>query len=249
MKVVLFCGGLGLRLRSPTIKAPKPMVVVGALPLLVHLMRYYARFGHDDFLLCLGHHGEVIQRYFEGPEGRALQEGPNAWRVTCVDTGLESSVGERLWSVRDALASEPMFLANYADGLADAPLDAHVAWLDEHPSVVGSFLSVVPSLSLHAVRTDASGIVQSLAPVTESGLRVNGGFFVFRQEIFDFMRPGEELVEAPFERLIAARRLVAHRHDGFWMAMDTFKDWVHLDQIARHTPAPWEDAAPADGPT
>jgi glucose-1-phosphate cytidylyltransferase len=225
------------------------MVVVRDAPLLVHLMRYYASFGHNEFILCLGHYGENIRSYFEGPDGRALQQGPRGWRVRCVDTGEESSVGERLWRVRAALDDDPLFLANYADGLSDAPLDAHVAWLEAHPEVAATFLSVLPPLSLHTVHTDAEGVVQTLSPITETGMRINGGFFVLRREIFDFMRPGEDLVGAPFQRLIAARRLVAHRHDGFWMAVDTFKDWLHLDEIASRMPAPWERYPPTRRPT
>ena len=155
MKVVLFCGGLGLRLRDYSESIPKPMVPIGARPILWHLMKYYAHFGHRDFILCLGWQGEAIKRYFleydeclsndftlsaGGEDVQLLNRDIDDWRITFVDTGVSSSIGQRLRSVREHLAGEDMFLANYADGLTDFPLPELIDFVEERRAV-GGFLS------------------------------------------------------------------------------------------------------------
>ena len=267
MKVVLFCGGQGLRMRGAAADGlPKPMVSLGRRPLLWHVMRYYAHWGHKDFVLCLGHGGEAIKEYFvtngewrsndfvlspgsgAGPEllGRDMHD----WRITFVDTGAEANIGERLLAVRAHLRGEEMFLANYSDGLTDYPLPQLI---DDARAqrTVGAFLATRPGTSFHFVQQDADGFVRGIGAVEETGLRVNGGFFVFRQEIFDYIRPGEELVEEPFARLMEERRLLAHRYDGFWRCCDTFKDLRVLEGMQARGPAPWElwrRFSPGDGP-
>jgi len=255
MKVVLFCGGLGLRLRDYSENIPKPMVPIGPRPILWHLMMYYAHHGHKDFILCLGHKAETIKRFFleydewltndfvlNGGKGHPelVRSDISDWRITFVDTGLDANVGERLKKVRKYLGDDQLFLANYSDNLTDAPLPDQITYLERHPDLVGSFMAVVPNLSLHSVRLADGGLVECIEPITQSGLLINGGFFVFRREIFDLMENGEELVAEPFARLIAGKRLVAHRHPGFWAAMDTFKDWQNLDALYRTGHAPWE---------
>lgn len=255
MKVVLFCGGLGLRLRGYSDDVPKPMVPIGSRPILWHLMKYYAHHGHTDFILCLGHRADTIEHFFLTYEerlatDRVLHGGNGAaapvsgsdvgdWRITLVDTGLTANVGERLMQVREHIGEDEMFLANYSDNLTDAPLGPQIAYLERRPELVGSFMSVVPSLSLHSVTVAADGIVEAIQPITRTGLLVNGGFFVFRRQIFDYIEAGEELVEEPFARLIGERSLVGHRHPGFWAAMDTLKDWRMLEDLHQQGPAPW----------
>jgi glucose-1-phosphate cytidylyltransferase len=254
VKVVLFCGGLGMRLRDHPENVPKPMVTIGYRPILWHLMRYYAHFGHKEFILCLGHRGDVIKHYFlnyeecvtndfvlsEGGRRRELLSSDiEDWRITFVDTGLNASIGERLRAVERHLAGEEIFLANYADGLTDLPLPEqieHFRKLDK----VGSFLCVKPNLSYHAVTTDADGLVTAFRDIVESGIRVNGGFFVFKRDIFRFLREGEELVLEPFERLIRERQLLAYRYDGFWLAVDTAKDKQRVDDLFAAGNPPWE---------
>jgi glucose-1-phosphate cytidylyltransferase len=148
-----------------------------------------------------------------------------------------------------------MFLANYSDDLADAPLDRLVENVRARPEVVGSFISVKPNLSLHCVDVDDSGAVTGVSMLSDRGLLVNGGYFVFRQGIFDVLRPGEELVEEPFARLIERRALVAHEHRGFWGPLDTLKDHQRLEELEATGEAPWKlweragSAAVAPGPT
>lgn len=253
MKVVLFCGGLGMRLRNHAENVPKPLVPLGYRPIIWHLMKYYAHFGHKDFILCLGYRGDHIKHYFlnyeealsndfvlsdGGKTRRLLNSDIDDWRITFLETGLSSNIGERLMAVREHVRDEEMFLANYADGLTDLELPSIVTAAKES-GAVGTFLSVRPNLSYHFVTTHDDGMVESFRDIAESGLRVNGGFFVFRQEIFDYMEPGDELVGAPFERLIEDRKLLAFPYDGFWTPMDTAKDKKRLEDLHATGRPPW----------
>lgn len=253
MKVVLFCGGLGTRLREHSETIPKPLVNVGYRPLLWHLMRYYAHFGHKDFILCLGYRGDLIREFFLNYRGamatdfvlseggrriELLEDDCEDWRITFVNTGMHSNLGQRLMRVKHLLEGESLFLANYSDGLSDLPLDEHIRKFRQQ-DVIASFISVRPSQSFHAVRSDDSGIVTAIEPVSASDYWINGGFFCLRREIFNYMQPGEELVEQPFQRLLRERRLSTWRYEGFWAAMDTFKDKISLDRMEARGDCPW----------
>jgi glucose-1-phosphate cytidylyltransferase len=253
VKVVLFCGGLGTRLREHSDTIPKPLVNVGYRPILWHLMRYYAHYGHRDFILCLGYRGDMIREYFLRYEecmsnDFTLSEGGKRielhgrdiadWRITFVDTGLHSNIGQRLLRVRPFLEGEDAFLANYADGLSDLPLDR---MLDDfrRKGFVASFAAVRSSQSFHVVQSAPDGRVETLGPMQGDGILLNGGFFALRREIFDYVHEGEELVEQPFQRLIEKRLLGSYRHLGFWQAMDTFKDKITFDRMEARGECPW----------
>jgi len=167
-----------------------------------------------------------------------LSQDIDDWRITFVDTGLQASVGERLLAVRRHLADDEMFLANYGDQLSDAPLPDLIDRLDRSDSVA-SFLAVRPTYSTHVVSLDDDGAVQRVDAMDRVGLLINGGFFVMRREIFDYLRPGEDLVDEPFQRLIDARKLSAYRYEGFWQPMDTLKDKQILDGLFETGRAPW----------
>jgi glucose-1-phosphate cytidylyltransferase len=254
MKVVLFCGGLGTRLREHSDTIPKPLVGIGYRPLLWHLMRYYAHFGHRDFILCLGYRGDMIREYFlnyreemsndftwHGGGRRIELHGRDTpdWNITFVDTGLHSNIGERLLRVRPHLDGAEEFLANYADGLSDLPLDRMLADF-RAKGAFASFVSVHSPQSFHVVHATADGAVQSLGVIPDTPVRINGGFFVLRREIFDHIRPGEELVEQPFARLIAQRKLFSFPWDGFWQCMDTFKDKMAYERMEGQGECPWK---------
>jgi len=253
MKVVLFCGGLGTRLRENSEATPKPLVNIGHRPIIWHLMRYYAHFGHKDFILCLGYRGDMIREYFldfraamsadfvlseGGRRIELLEEGGEDWRITCVDTGMHSNLGQRLTGVKHLLKDEEVFLANYSDGLSDLPLSNQIDAFQKSKSVA-NFLSVRPSQSFHAVNAAPDGKVLSIEPVSASDYWINGGFFCLRHEIFDYIEPGDELVEAPFKRLIEKNKLSTLKYDGFWSAMDTFKDKIVLNRMEAHGNCPW----------
>lgn len=253
MKVVLFCGGRGIRLREVSESIPKPMVAVGYRPILWHVMRYYAHFGHRDFILCLGYRGDAIKEYFlryeealsndfvlsgGGRDIELLGSDIGDWRITFADTGLDTTVGERLRRVRHHLEGEELFLANYGDTLTDAPLD----WLVDEArasGAVASLLSVPPPYSFHIVEADAAGTVRAIRDTGSSGVRINGGGYVLRPEIFDVLGSAQDLVDEPFERLAAEGRLRAFRYDGFWLSLDTLKDLQHLRDLEESGDPPW----------
>jgi glucose-1-phosphate cytidylyltransferase len=254
MKVVLFCGGQGLRLREYSENIPKPMVPIGYRPILWHLMKYYAHFGHREFILCLGYRADVIKEYFlnyneavsndfvlskGGQDLKLLASDISDWKITFVDTGMESNIGMRLRAVKDYLDGDEMFLANYADNLTDASMPTMIEHLVKQPEKVASFITVKPTQSFHVVKID-NGEVETICPASECGVAINGGFFVLRKEIFDYIKPGEELVVEPFQRLIKEKKLATYQHDGFWACMDTFKEKQILEDLYQRGKSPWE---------
>jgi glucose-1-phosphate cytidylyltransferase len=253
MKVVLFCGGLGLRIRDNE-NIPKPMVTIGYRPVLWHVMRYYAHYGHKDFVLCLGHRGDAIKDYFlnynecisndftlsEGGKKLELKTSDiQDWKITFVDTGLSSNIGQRLKAVEPYVRDEPEFLANYTDGLTNLPLPDQIERFRRNDAIA-SFISVKPQISYHVVTSDASGKVTAIDDIANTPIRINGGYFVLKPQIFEYMRDGDELVREPFHRLLREGRLTSYEYDGFWMAMDTFKDRQQLEEMYAAGSAPWE---------
>jgi glucose-1-phosphate cytidylyltransferase len=255
MKVVLFCGGQGMRLRETSQAVPKPMVAIGDRPLLWHLMKYYSFYGHKDFLLCLGHGGDVIRQAFpeyknEGvpnqlKSARAdnkfdwLERDSADWRVGLVDTGRHSNVGQRLLRIRKFVDEEELFLANYADGLSDLVLPKLIDFF-LRSGKIACFIGVRPTATFHQVILGKDGVVEEIAHIARSGSIINGGYFVFRREIFNYIEEGEDLVDEPFHRLIKERQLIAYLHDGFWACMDTFKDKQHLEDLHARGRPPWQ---------
>lgn len=253
MKVVLFCGGMGTRLREYSDNIPKPLVNIGYRPILWHVMKYYAHFGHKDFVLCLGYKADKIKDYFlnykeyisndftmsdGGKEIELESSDIHDWRITFVDTGIRSNIGERLKAVEKHLKGEEIFLANYSDGLTDMPLPAMIDKFTRSEKVA-SFMCAPPSQSFHIVTIEDGDRVSKIQYVRESGIRVNAGYFVFRKEIFDYMQRGEELVVQPFQRLMEKHLLMAYKYDHFW-AMDTFKEQQELSDMYNQGNAPWE---------
>jgi len=254
MKVVLFCGGAGMRLRGYSEDVPKPMVTVGTRPVLWHVMKYYAHFGHKDFVICLGYKGNVIKNYFLEYEesvsndfvfsqgGRQLefmQRDIDDWRITFVDTGQRSTIGDRLRLVEPHLGGDEVFLANYSDGLTNFPLPEMIDEFSRR-DIYASFLSVQPrSSSLDTVVADEDGYVSGIRNMTEAKIWVNGGYFVLRKDIFKYINPGEELIYEPFRRLISEGKVWSKRYDGFWQCMDTFRDKQILDELEASGKAPW----------
>lgn len=253
MKVVLFCGGLGLRMREASERIPKPMVPIGNRPVLWHVMKYFAHFGHKDFVLCLGHKAEVIKEFFltyqealsndfvlDGTTGNVelLSSDAHDWRITFVNTGLQATVGERLYAAREHLAGEEYFLANYGDVLTDAPLPHMIETLQESGKTA-SVLAVRPNYSFHLLSLGDGPEVHDVQDVTRANLWINGGYFVFRHDLFDYLGAGEDLILEPFRRLISADLLLGYRYEGFWAPMDTLKDKNQLESLFEAGVAPW----------
>ncbi|MFC8597468.1 sugar phosphate nucleotidyltransferase [Isoptericola sp. NPDC057191] len=269
MKVVLFCGGLGMRMRSGPDSLPKPMTPIGSRPVLWHIMKYYAHFGHTEFILCLGYGASAVKDYFldyrethsndfvltqggtkGGAEVELLSSDISDWRITFVDTGADTAIGERLRRVRRYLGDDEVFLANYGDVLTDAPMDRIVEDFVA-TDAVGSLLAVDPQDSFHVVKIDADGMLQGIEPVADMEMRINGGYFVLRQGIFDYLDEGDDLVMDGCVRAARDGRFRAVRFDGFWAPMDTLKERNALEELYRTGRCPWavwRDDRPALAP-
>jgi len=243
-----------MRIRDAAENTPKPMVQVGDRPILWHVMRYYAHFGHKDFILCLGYKAETIKNYFVnynefasndfvlrngGKDLRVFNSDIHDWTITFVDTGLNSNIGQRLKAVERYLDGEDTFLANYSDNLTDFNLPDIIERFHEQRKTA-AFLCVKPSLSCHCVSVGQGGLVQEIKTLGQSQVMINGGYFVFNRRIFDYIGPGEELVQEPFQRLIGEKQLTAYAYDGFWRSMDTFKEKQELDDLSSKGSAPWQ---------
>ena len=251
MKVVIFCGGMGVRMGEATQRIPKPMIPIGSQPILWHIMKWYASWGHSEFILCLGYRAEIVKEFFLGyhealANDFVLQSGDvelvasdmDDWRITFIDTGNRATIGDRLLAARPHIGDDEVFLATYGDGLTDAPLDVMIDQLVVNGKI-GLFMSVRPRLSYHVVEADQDGTVRSIDDMESAGVRINGGFFVFRQTIFDELRPGEDIMDSA-ARLAQKGALQVYSYDGFWAPMDTMKDKQDLDALAESGQPPWQ---------
>jgi glucose-1-phosphate cytidylyltransferase len=236
-----------------TQKIPKPMITVGGRPILWHIMKWYADWGHSDFVLCLGYRSEIIKEYFlsynealsndfvlsnGGKSVELLGSDISDWRITFAYTGMQSTMGERLLAVAPHLGDDEYFLATYGDGLTDVPLPDVIERL-RSSGKTGIFLSVRPMFNAHVVESDEDGSVVSVQELRHADVWINGGFMVFRRNVLDYINPGDELVDETYSRLIAEGELLAYRYGGFWEPMDTIKDKQRLDALAESGQAPW----------
>jgi glucose-1-phosphate cytidylyltransferase len=242
-----------MRLRGYADDVPKPMVEIGTRPILWHLMKYYAHFGHKHFILCLGYKGGAIKDYFlnydesvsndfiwsqGGKNVQLLNRDIDDWTITFVETGANATIGERLKAVEIHLQGEDMFLANYGDGLSDVQLPAMLETFRQS-TAVASVMLVQPTATFDIVSAGSGGLVTDVCPLRRSDIWINGGFFVMRNEIFRYIHAGEDLVREPFQRLIEKKALLAYKYAGFWQCMDTFKDKQHLEELNQGS-APWK---------
>jgi glucose-1-phosphate cytidylyltransferase len=257
MKVVIFCGGLGVRMREVSEEIPKTMLRIGDRPILWHIMKYYAYYGFRDFILCLGYRAIAVKNYFlsfselaannfvisqGGKDIRHLPSEIDGWNITLVDTGLHTNIGQRLKKVQPFLEGDEMFLANYGDNLTDAPLDEMVQDMQGDPAKIAAFLCVPPSHSFHVVSCLGTGSkcsVSRIETAKESNIWINGGYFVLRREIFDYLKGGTELVPDALNALRESDQLVAWRHEGFWASMDTPKEMYFLNELYSNGRAQW----------
>jgi glucose-1-phosphate cytidylyltransferase len=252
MKVVLFCGGLGMRMRDGVTNAPKPMAMIGDRPLMWHVMRYYAHYGHRDFVLCLGYGASAVKDFFlnynETGSNDFVLDGTGQvelfktdisdWRITFVDTGLHSEIGERLRRVRRFVEGEEMFLANYADVFTNASLPDMISRFTASDAVA-SLLAVPPQSSHHVVDIDDSGVITQVMPVRELRQWENGGYFVLRPEIFDYLHEGEDLLGDAIPRLVQRRKVLAYPYKGYWTPADTVKERANLEEMYYRGNCPW----------
>lgn len=188
----------------------------------------YNEFTSNDFVLRNG-----------GRDLHVFNSDIHDWTITFVDTGTNSNIGQRLRAVEKYLDGEKCFLANYSDNLTDFNLPDLIEPFYKQ-NKIAAFLRVRPSLSCHCVSIGDGGLVQEIKNIGQSEIMINGGYFIFKRSIFDYIKAGEELVQEPFQRLIAKRQLVAHTYEGFWKSMDTFKEKQELDDLYGKGVAPWQ---------
>jgi glucose-1-phosphate cytidylyltransferase len=254
MKVVLFCGGLGTRIRDYSESIPKPMIPIGHQPIVWHVMQYYSQYGHRDFILCLGYKANAVKDYFLnykqaansdcvishfGKKVELLGERPPDWRVSLVDTGIWRNIGQRLLAVRHLVQDDEIFLANYSDGLTDAPLPDMIDRFKKSGKIA-CFIAIHPPMTFHVAEFDEQGVVYHMLASQEAEIWINGGYFIFRNKIFDYIQEGDELVVQPFKRLIERGELMAYRYEGFWRAMDTLRDKQVLEEMIERGDMPWQ---------
>jgi glucose-1-phosphate cytidylyltransferase len=256
MKAVILCGGKGTRIREESEFKPKPMVRVGNLPILWHIMKNYSHFGVKDFVLCLGYKGEMIKNFFFNHEwmnnditirlGNRSEDKVHHssdwedWKITFADTGQEAMTGARIKKVEKYLGEDNFFLT-YGDGLSDVDIPS---LLDFHnkQGTTGTLTAVHPHSNFGMVKEAGSGIIERFVEKPVLYDFVNGGFYCFKKEIFDYLHEGDSctLETEPLNKLVGQGQLSMFKHEGFWHAMDTYKDYLSLNEMWGKGERPWK---------
>ena len=256
-KVVILCGGQGMRMREETEFRPKALVEIGGRPVLWHLMRHYDAYGYRKFVLCLGYRGNMIKEYFlnyhwmtgdftlklghDAPTLTSHSQDVEDWEITLVDTGPGTQTGGRLARVAQHLQDEDYFLANYCDGLSNVDLDALVDFHKGHGKTA-TLTGFHPHSKYGVVRVDDQGVVNYFEEKPLMNDLTSGGFFVFNRRIFDYLSKDVSCVLEwePFRKLAADREMALFSHTGFWKCMDTFKEVQTMNAIWDEGDAPWK---------
>jgi glucose-1-phosphate cytidylyltransferase len=256
MKCIILAGGYGTRIRDVSDNVPKPMIPIGSYPILWHIMKHYARYGHRDFVVCLGYRGSVIKEFFVNYEAhtrdftitlgrhKALEYHSNHaedWSVTLAETGLNAMTGCRIKRVQKYVQGNESFLLTYGDAVSDVDLDALIRFHNSHDRIL-TITGVCPPGRFGEVKTCNGGRVLAFneKPQVSGGL-ISGGFFVCRPELFDYLRDHEDLVfeKDPMNALVADGQVMVYEHGGFWHPMDTSRDYQLLNGLWERGCAPW----------
>ncbi len=258
MHVVLLAGGLGSRLAEETVRIPKPMVEVGGRPIMLHVMDVYSHWGHHDFIVACGFKAMMMKAFFQGlhlinndftvaldtGDIRLAPCGATDWRVSVVDTGLATMTGGRIKRLKNWLGNEP-FMVTYSDGVGNIDIDALLAFHNSHDGIA-TVTAVQPPARFGNLQLDGDQVTAFTEKVQTQETWINGGYFVFEPEVFDYLTGDAEPLEmAPLSRLAEDGELFAYKHSGFWHPMDTVRDRDQLDRLAGEVPPPWLDFAGA----
>lgn len=257
MKVVILAGGKGTRISEETILRPKPMIEIGARPILWHIMRWYASFGYDEFIICCGYKGHMIKDYFlhYGEYQSDCQYGlggsktsiemvspkKDTWKVTLADTGRDTLTAGRILQIRKYIGNEP-FMLTYGDCVSDVDVNELLAFHNSHNGFV-TLTTTQPVGRFGTISMDeSSGQIKGFhEKLRGEQAFVNAGFMVMRPEIFDYLGNGTHMLEdVPFASLVKDRKLYAYKHDGFWSPMDTIRDRDYLEELWNTNQAPWK---------
>ena len=255
MKVVILAGGKGTRISEESHLKPKPMIAIGDMPILWHIMKIYSSHGFNDFIVCLGHKGYVIKEYFanyylhqsevtfdfrKNNEMNVHSHTAEPWKVTLVNTGLETMTGGRLKKVKQHIGNEP-FMLTYGDGVADVNISELVSFHKKHGKTA-TITAVQPSARFGLLEFGADSRVLGFAEKPKGdNTWINGGFFVMNPEIFNYIEGDSTILErAPLERLAKEKELQAFKHNGFWQPMDTLRDKIYLENLWEKGDAPWK---------
>ena len=259
MKTVIMCGGVGSRMREETEFRPKPMVTIGEQPILWHIMKHYAHFGFDDFILALGYKGDMIREFFinyhlltqdftihlgsrDSIEVHASERGPENWRVTLVDTGLNALKGARLKRLaRHIPADDDVFLMTYGDGVSNVNLEELLAFHRSHGKKV-TLTGVIPTMRFGEVTARPDGAVDFREKDTGRAAMVNGGYYVINREVLDLLedRDDQDFEYGPLEELSDEGHVMMKRHEDFWHCMDHLRDMEVLNRLWAAGDAPWK---------
>ena len=258
MKVVILCGGYGTRIRDVADNIPKPMIPVGDHPILWHIMKYYASFGHNEFILCLGYKGNVIKDYFLNYEIHTSdfsivlgdkdslkilnKHTEQNWKITFAETGLDAMTGSRIKKIKKYIDPGETFMLTYGDGLSNVNIDKLVAFHKSHNKVL-TLTAVRPAGRFGEIMSDKEGKILEFneKPQATAG-RINGGFFVCNYSLFDYIEDGDHIVfeQEPVNNLVKDGQLMQFNHDGFWQPMDTYREYSLLNNIYQNNKAPWK---------
>ena len=256
MKVVILCGGKGTRLKEQTESIPKPLIEIGGRPILWHIMKLYAAHGFEDFVLCLGYKGQAIKEYFmdylswrhhdfsldlsgKEPNIRLLNHDREQWKITFADTGEETNTGGRVKRIAPLVGNDDSFMVTYGDGVADIDIKKLSDYHHAHGKI-GTITVVNPTLQFGLLEVGNDNRVNRFREKPLLDQWINGGFFVFRREFFDYLNESDILERAPLERLSKDGQLMAFRHETYWDCMDTYKDTALLNELWATGKAPWK---------
>ena len=254
MKAVILAGGVGSRLMEETAARPKPMVEIGGKPILWHIMKIYAHYGINDFVICLGYRGYQIKEYFANyflhTSDVTIDLAKNSlevherhaepWRVTLVDTGLESQTGGRLGRIRDYVAGDELFCMTYGDGVGNIDVRKQIEFHRGHARLA-TVTATQPPGRFGVLETEDDRVIRMKEKPLGDGGWINGGFFVLSPAVLDFIEDDHTVWEGwPMQQLAARGELRAYRHEGFWHPMDTLRDRHYLEELWLTGRAPWK---------
>jgi len=258
MKVVILCGGYGTRIRDVADDIPKPMIPIGNYPILWHIMKYYAAYGHKEFILCLGYKSSIIKDYFlnykihtsdftlslEDKESLIFHNNyqETNWKITFAETGLQAMTGARIKKIKRYIHPDDNFFLTYGDGLSNVDLVELEKFHLTHGKIL-TLTGVRPAGRYGELMSDETGLITEFneKPQATEG-RINGGFFVCNQRLFEFLDDREDLVfeQEPMNKLLRSKELIQYKHDGFWQAMDTFREYTLLNSLYKNNQSPWK---------